>query len=190
VGKYLGCATTLEAAWNTNESERDLPVAGSCSASGCVTIDGTNKRQQDHASVNVLHVRRSRSMTYSLSGRIAGSRANVAVTSPGGMLPPPFSLTVPPLNLRVSLPRLQSYSVGSELFPTAKLGVRIGYTRWDDDTQADDAYDVAATWFVRRDLGLQFSYSKQTVDGDLSAFFADDYFDNSETVAIRVIGRL
>jgi hypothetical protein len=139
--------------------------------------------------VNVLHVRRFRSTTYSLSGRITGSRANVSVTSPGGTLPPPSTITVPALNLNVSLPRLQSYSVGGELFPTAKLGVRIGYTRWDDDTQADDAYDVAATWFVRRDLWLQFSYSKQTVDGDPSALFTDDYFDYAETVAVHVIGR-
>jgi hypothetical protein len=68
--------------------------------------------------------------------------------------------------------------------------VRIGYTRWDDDTPADDAYDVAATWFVRRDLGFQVSYSKQNTDGDPPAIFADDYFDDSETVAVRVIGRL
>jgi hypothetical protein len=80
--------------------------------------------------------------------------------------------------------------VGAELFPTAKLGVRIGYTRWDDDTPADDAYDVAATWFVRRDLGLEVSYSKQSADGDPFTVFMDDYFDHSETVAIRVIGRL
>jgi hypothetical protein len=190
VGKYLGSATTLEVAWNTNESERDFPVAGSCSAGQCVTIDGTNKRQQDHASVNVFHVRRSDSMTYSLSGRITGSRANVSVTSPGGTLPPPSTITVPPLNLTASLPRLQSYSVAGELFPTAKLGVRIGYTRWDDDTPADDAYGVAATWFVRHDIGLEVSYSKQTADGDPFAVFMDDYFNYAETVAIRVIGRL
>jgi hypothetical protein len=191
VGKYLGSATTLEVAWNANESERDFPVASSCSPSQCVSIDGTNKRQQDHAAVNVLHVRRSRSMTYSLSGRLTGSRANASVTSPGGtLLSPPISITIPPLDLSASLPRLQSYSVGAELFPTAKLGVRIGYTRWDDDTPADDAYDVAATWFVRRDLGLEVSYSKQSADGDPFTVFMDDYFDHSETVAIRVIGRL
>jgi hypothetical protein len=49
---------------------------------------------------------------------------------------------------------------------------------------------VAATWFVRRDLGLQVSYSKQSADGDPFTVFMDDYFDHSETVAIRVIGRL
>jgi hypothetical protein len=190
VGKYLGSATTLEVAWNTNESERDFPVAGSCmNGQSCVTIDGTNKRQQDHASVSVFHVRRFHSMTYSLSGRIAGSRANVSVTSPGGSLPPPFSITLPPLNLSASLPRLQSYSVAGELFPTAKLGVRIGYTRWDDDTRADDAYNVAATWFVRRDLGLQFIYSQQSVDDGTAFVFFDDDFENADTAAIRVIGR-
>jgi hypothetical protein len=77
------------------------------------------------------------------------------------------------------------------VFPTAKLGLRLGYTRWDDDTPADDAYDVAATWFVRRDFGIQFIYSRQNFDDIGSIFlFTDDDFDAADTATIRLIGRL
>jgi hypothetical protein len=191
VGKYLGSATTLEVAWNTNETEREFPRATICpGGQPCIDFGiGTNKRQQEHASVSVLHVRRLRSMTYSLSGRIAGSRANVSINYPEVTLPPPVSITLPALDLSASLPRLQSYSVGGELFPTAKLGVRIGYTRWDDDTHADDAYDVVATWFVRRDFGLQFIYSQQSLDDGTAPLFFDDDFKAADTVAIRLVGR-
>jgi hypothetical protein len=150
---------------------------------------GTGKRQQEHASVNVFHVRAFRSMTYSLSGRIAGSRANSAVDIPAVTFPPPINITLPAFVSTVSLPRLQSYSVGAELFPTAKLGVRFGYTRWDDDTRADDAYDVAVSWFVRRDFGLQFVYSQQSFDDGTGVLMRDDDFEAADTVAIRLVGR-
>jgi hypothetical protein len=193
VGKYLGSATTLEAAWNVYESEREFPVGSFCIVGQPCTVLGTgeSKRQQELASVSVLHVRRSRSMTYSLSGRIAGSRANVSLKTPAVTLPPPFNSTFPAIDSSFSLPRLQSYFVGGEVFPTAKLGLRLGYTRWDDDTPADDAYDVAATWFVRRDFGIQFIYSRQNFDDIGSIFlFTDDDFDAADTATIRLIGRL
>jgi hypothetical protein len=190
VGKYLGSATTLEVALNSSELDSTFPIPFCPLGQPCVTVaTATTEEQREHASVNVLHVRRARSMTYTLSGRIAGSRGRLAVAVPAVTLPPPVNLPIPAFDLQVSIPRLQSYSVAGELFPTQKLGVRLGYTRWDDDTPADDAYDVAVTWFVRRDLGLQLSYARQSVDDATMGIFTDFDFDNSDTTTIRVIGR-
>jgi hypothetical protein len=149
----------------------------------------TSETQRDYASVSVLHVRRFRSLTYSLSGRIAGSSGTFTFDAPAFTFPPPINVTQPAIHDEFSIPRLQSYSVAGELFPTARLGVRLGYARWDDDTPADDAYDVAATWFVRRDLGLQFVFSRQTVDDETAGIFTDDDFDNADAVTFRVMGR-
>jgi hypothetical protein len=192
IGKYLGSATTLEAAFDSTEHDSEslyTVCIGQliCLAAGTLTME----QRGDHASVSVLHVRRLRSMTYSLSGRIAGSSGDATIHTPSIVLPLPGPpVTVPTRSIGFSLPRLQSYSVAGEIFPTAKLGVRIGYARWDDKTPADDAYDVAATWFVRRDLGIQFIYSKQTADSTTIGIFTDDDFHNAETATVRMIGRL
>jgi hypothetical protein len=76
------------------------------------------------------------------------------------------------------------YSVGGEIFPTQKLGVRLGYSRWDGDSPIDDAYDVSVTWFVTRRVALGFSFADQRNEGD------SPFVDDTETAAIRVVGRL
>jgi hypothetical protein len=190
VGKYLGSATTLEVTFNTSERESEFPIVACLLLQPCTTLaTGTSEERRDHASVNVFHVRRFRSMTYSLSGRIAESSGRVAIDTPSFTLPPPSNFPVPATTLDVSIPRLKSYSVGGELFPTVKLGVRIGYSRWDDDTPAGDAYDVATTWFVRRDIGLQFVFSRHTIDDAAAVIFTDEDFQHADTATVRVIGR-
>jgi hypothetical protein len=190
IGKYIGSATTLELAYDTSERDSEFPILLCTIVPPCVSLGtGTTEEESEQASVNVLHVRRFRSMTYSLFGRVAGSSGQVVGSVPSVTFPPPVNITIPASTFEQSLPRMQTYSVGSEIFPTAKLGVRVGYTRWDDDTPADDAYDVATTWFVRRDLGLQFIYSRQSIDDGIAGMFISGDFDGADTTTVRVIGR-
>jgi hypothetical protein len=66
--------------------------------------------------------------------------------------------------------------------------VRLGYTRWDDATPADEAYDVAATWFITRRVGLELVLSRQTSDESyLPPGIAAS--DRADAAALRVIGR-
>ena len=58
--------------------------------------------------------------------------------------------------------KFRAYSAGTELFPTQRLGVRLGYTSWQGDTQSDHAYDASTTWFFRRDFAVRFALSRTT----------------------------
>jgi hypothetical protein len=176
VGKYLGAATTLEAAYERSKvsGESEFTV---CSLTMLCQSLGTQTQEErrEHASVRFLHVRTARSLTYSLLARIAASSGEITIATPFFTLP-------------INLPRLKSYSVGGELFPTARLGVRLGYTRWDDATPADEAYDVAATWFITRRVGLELVLSRQTSDESyLPPGIAAS--DHADAAALRVIGR-
>jgi hypothetical protein len=199
-GKYLGAATTLEVTFDSSDfrSEREFVF---CVTQGCVNAGTlTSETRRDRGSLNFLHVRRSRLMTYSLSARIAASSGNLtvhipAVTLPGLPAVSPFlgpvgAVTLPSITEQISIPRLRSYSFAGQVFPTAKLGVRVGYSRWDDDTPADDAYNVATTWFVTRNVGVEFALSRQTIDDTQNAsVFTDGDFRNLDTAAIGVTGR-
>ncbi|HEY8519314.1 MAG TPA: hypothetical protein VIN61_04495 [Gammaproteobacteria bacterium] len=68
--------------------------------------------------------------------------------------------------------------MAGELFPTAALGVRIGYARWDGDDALDKLYDVGVSWFFRRRIGVQVGWSQ--TDSRLPI----------ETVTLSPIGRL
>ena len=63
----------------------------------------------------------------------------------------------------------------------------MGYTRWDDDTAAEDAYDVAATWFFSRNVGLRFAYARQRTSPGL--VYTDTDFQAMNTSTLGVIGR-
>jgi hypothetical protein len=80
----------------------------------------------------------------------------------------------------------RAYAVAGELFPTNRLGVRIGYRTSDVEGFDDDidAYDVAATWFFKPRVAIELSLGRVTVSGVPSSS------DESESAAIRFIGRL
>ena len=182
-GKYFGASTSLELALTSSEqrSQFDVPL---CPPPICTTT-GTfeTELETDEAGLAVMHVRRFRSLTYSLFGRIVQTEASAVVRFPetiisiGGV-----PVTIPTLTSEADLPRIRTYSVGGELFPTSKVGIRLGYTTFDGDVSADDAYDVAVTWFFRRNVGLQFTFARQRADDATDFRYAD-------TVGIRATGR-
>jgi hypothetical protein len=57
------------------------------------------------------------------------------------------------------------YSVAGELFPTNRLGVRVGYSRPDTDFLDSDGFDVAATWFFKPRIAVQFSLARTSFGG-------------------------
>jgi hypothetical protein len=64
--------------------------------------------------------------------------------------------------------RLRTYRAAGEVFPTARLGVRLGYTRPDGEGlySNDGGYDLAATWFFKPRVGVQFSYAESLTQID------------------------
>ncbi len=194
-GKYLGAATTLELRLERGEQSSEGPSVF-CVVNLFCAVGGqaTTERETDDVRIDALHVRRFRSLTYALSGSIAEASGEVAFHTSEFDFPLPFpplgpivggpaqTVTIPARTTHLSLPRRRHYSAGVELFPTAKLGARLRYTRFDDDTAAADAYETGLTWFFRRDVAIEFSYSRQSADAD-----AD--FRHADMGSARVLGR-
>jgi hypothetical protein len=203
VGKYLGTNTTLELRLDRAETRTETPsifcVIGSqfCGPGG----ETTTEQETDDAVLEAMHVRRFRDLTYALSGRIAATSGQFVLQSseltiPAPVIPffgpafqpagvvalPPTSVTIPARTLQFDVPRTRSYSAAAELFPTTRLGVRVGYTRFDDDTSADEAYDLGVGWFFHRKVGVELAYGRQRADSGAT-------FDEIETAAINVRGR-
>jgi hypothetical protein len=139
-------------------------------------------------------------LTYSLSGRVSQSSAHLELPPPAIIIVSPPPVFVPPPVLtpspgtppggfvaalpdEISLGRVNVYSVGTELFPTAKIGVRIGYASFDGDDSFDAsqyAYDVGVSWFITHHVGLRFGFARQEPeDGDF----------RTDTASLRMIGR-
>lgn len=195
-GKYLGEATAIELAAQTSRRRDEQRLSFCVVAAGCVDTDPLIARSEvDTARLTARHVLRGRTLTYSFSGAVARTSGEAVLRIPEinvATLPQP-SLPLGPFvgvapqtlaaqTLDNDLGEFDVYSVGAELFPTAKLGVRIGYSRWDGESTADDAYDLGVTWFFARKVGLQLSYAKQSERPPLP-------FRN-ETATLRIVGRL
>ncbi len=193
-GKYLGPATSLEATVDSSETRGESPYIV-CFSAGCVFVGTTDTRiRREHSSIDLLHVGTWRTLRYSLSGRIATTSGRLDLHKPAFAFPilvppPPFGLatTIPASSITYGIPRLRSYSVAGELFPTARIGVRVGYTRWDDETAADHSYDVAATWFFSRNVGLRFAFSRQRASAGI--VYTDVDFQNMDIGTVGVVGR-
>jgi hypothetical protein len=195
LGKYLGAATTLELRAERTEDRSEGPalfciVGQLCGVGGRTTTE----TRTDDVSLAAMHVRTFRRLTYALSGRVAQASGDVVLHQSEFTIPFPFQppspvfgvvprITIPARTTELSLPRRRSYTAGAELFPTPKLGLRLGYTRFDDDTAADDAYEASATWFFRRNIGVDLGYSRQSTDASAT-------FRHTDSAAVRIIGRL
>ena len=166
-GRYLGPNTTLEL--GLGRSEQRASVACPSGAPACFEIKTTT----DSVNLEVFHVRRFRSLTYSLQGRVAESDFNLETRSSSSSPVPVGDGEAP-----------RFYSVATELFPTQRLGVRVGYSTPDGDVEVD-AYDVGATWFFKPRVAVQFSLSRANFDNG-SAIGSG----HSESAGVRFIGRL
>lgn len=171
-GRYLGANTTLEVGLGRSEQESALacgPIEVLC-LSAPLEIQLTT----DSVDLEVFHVRRFRSLTYSLQARVSERETDVDVNFP-------TFLGVPVL--AGDGESLRQYSVAAELFPNQRLGVRVGYSEPESDFDVK-GYDVAATWYFKPRIAVQFALSETSV-GD-----APPGLGRSETAGVRFIGRL
>jgi hypothetical protein len=172
-GKYLGASTTIELAAGSSEQRWEQRLQCAPVPLCPVPLVIETETETDIVSLEVFHVGQFRSLTYSLEGGIAETDAEIAVRStlpfnsfgPGGV------------DSRV-------YSVAGELFPTTRLGVRLGYSRPDAEDGDVDAYSVATTWFFKPRVAVQFSYLRSTQEGGSALYH------HADTAAVRFIGRL
>jgi hypothetical protein len=179
-GKYLGPRTSLELGLRRSVREFgqvvDLcPPPALCATGGTLAID--SKTTTDDIGVSFIHVRRFRSLTYSLFGGVTEtSGRNTTEISPAPTFP-----VIGTGNFRP----YWSYSFGAEAFPTTKLGFRVGFGRTNYDGSHSDSYDVAATWFFKPNLAMQLSWSRSQANSAFTGFSP-----NNDTYSIRFIGRL
>ena len=130
------------------------------------------KSMAEDVGLSFVHVQSLPSLTYSLFGGVVQTNAHVTFA--------------PQLFAGSGFPRDWAYSFGGEVFPTTKLGVRVGYTRFDGGAN-DDSYDVAATWFFKRNVGIQISWSR--VRNDSMFINPNLATPTNDTADIRFIGR-
>jgi hypothetical protein len=202
-GKYLAATTSLELGLRTSDVTTSFGVSTICSFLQCVL---GSTLTTDEAALSTLHVGRAGALGYSLSGAVVARESEIAydvapppVSSPlpfPGPVPstlPPSGVTVNPIGafpvsvLNVDLlpiERHYSYSVGGELFPTRRLGVGLGYVRWDGEPLLDDGYNVNTTWFFHERVAVRFAYARTTRD-ELSADFRND-----DALSVTFRGRL
>jgi hypothetical protein len=174
-GKYLGAgATRLQFSLDrsTNDTEQAFTICIAGCFNGIASVDLTT----DEIRFDVMHVRSFRAASYALSGGVSDASsdgAGTVVFLPNPVLPP-----FPNQTLTLNLDGVSTYFVAAELFPIPQLGVRLGYTRLDGDSASGHVVDVEASWYFRRNFGIELTLSR------------DDTNDvSTDGVALRVIGR-
>jgi hypothetical protein len=196
-GRYVGPETTLELALNRDVTDAQGTGVICVLNEYCASIVPQSTRQtEDTATLSAQHVQHFGSWTYSLSGSVSDTSGELAIHSASFQLPV-FSpvlpsgvvfqggvpyVTVPASTVKIGLDRFLVYGLAGEVFPTRKLGVRLGYTHWDDADLLDYAYDVAASWFVTRKVDLRFAFGRQRAHS-----FAD--FRETDVASLQATGR-
>jgi hypothetical protein len=176
-GKYFGKgATRLELSLEQSTLETEVSST-SCTFTG-VCFGGspnTSEETWDIPRLSVMHVRQIRSATYALLGDVSEQRFQEGTydgtTFTGGNGDPP-----------------RTYFVGAELYPVPTIGVRLGYEKLDSLGVDEDTVSMGASWFFKRNVGLELTLSRLATDIN-NPFSTDDPVD-IDRAAIRVIGRL
>jgi hypothetical protein len=176
-GKYLGPRTTLELALDRSKSDLTTTVDG-CSLPACPFVSFTTTAETQTARLSLVHVRQFRSLTYALAGSFEQRDADLTIVDNG---------SVPPLNLvQGDSSPLRTYSVGATLYPTKKLGVRVGYedtTNSAFDDYTDGTYSLGAQWFFRPKVAFELSLSRTDFNDPLAPY------DDNELRSFRIVGR-
>jgi hypothetical protein len=179
-GKYFGTGATrleltLEQATTQGEGS-----STSCSFSGaCFTSSFSSEESVvDTPRLGVMHVGRFRSATYALLGEYSETTLHSPDLSFNGVIFDPE----PPL----------TYFVGAELYPVPTIGVRLGYENYDSPGGFDaDTVSIGASWFVRRNVGLELTLSREDTDEYEGVDFVSvEDSPNTNRAVLRVIGRL
>jgi hypothetical protein len=203
-GRYFGESTSLDLAAGATRQTTQLTIT--CVTSLCLSGSAATQIDTDDWSIGALHVRQGSRLGYSISGRVSGADVTASYDSlvltlpPGTLLPPapattglrgiigavsvaPFSIAGPFTGSLAIPDERVTYSIGGELFPTDRLGFRIGLARSDGDFVDDESYDLAATWFFTRAAAVQFVLAR--TQSQLASLRRD-----IDTAELRLFGRL
>jgi hypothetical protein len=179
-GKYLAESTAVEL---TLESEvarwRGHQLAP------CVFMCSLESRDRaEVVGLSVMHVGTLRQMGYaaSASARHRSVRTRFPEAAP---LPPDIS---PDDIIQIQFPEVRSsriYSASGQLFPTTRLGIGVGYSRWSRDRHGveDYTYDVSTVWFFRPNVAAQIGWSRTRMD-----LLLPDW-RRADTASVRLLGR-
>lgn len=173
-GRYFGAATTLEL--DVGESKQTSRTAQFCQSVPpfCIGAVTTEQKTSDW-SLDALHVGKLGSLTYSVGGGVRQSDTDVDVN----FAAPPGPVFVAPQGRRSN-----TYSVSGGLFPTARLGLGLTYSRPDGNGFDTDSYGLSARWFFTRRIELEASLGRSTTRNGTGLSF------HSDTTALRFTGRL
>lgn len=172
-GRYFGDSTTLEL--DVGESKQTSRTAQFCQSVPpfCIGAITTESKTSDW-SLDALHVGKLGSLTYSVGGGVRQSETDVDVT---------FAAPPGPVFVAPDSRRLNTYSVSGELFPTARLGLGLTYSRPDSDGFDVDTYGLSARWFFTRRVALEASLGRSTTRNGAGFSF------HSDATALRFTGR-
>ena len=190
-GKYLGPSTALELILNSTREIRDSAPVFTCVIFSVCMPDPflvDSEFETEDVGVSVMHVGGGAGIRYSISGQIVArdttfsSRTRLIAPLPavpgivaGGVVAGFASSSSPPTQ--------REYSVAGEIFPTTRLGIRLGYTSFSNIGQLDDRYEVTTTWFFKRKIAAEFLVARTKFGFGVSGAARDE-------ALVRLIGRL
>jgi hypothetical protein len=196
-GKYLGRATSIELSAATTEMTEEIVLLCPLFSPFSSPVLFGPDLQSNEATLSVLHVGALGGLTYAITGEASSSRADLSFVPASYGPPTPTSLppaglvivgggvAAPPVGSFAQLlrDRFQTYSAGAELFPTMRLGIRLGYSRWDEDPVRDEGYELATTWFFQRNIAARFAFARTTQN------VFDPSLRDADSVVLQLIGR-
>jgi hypothetical protein len=186
VGKYVAEATAVELKFESGTGRVRTLIRPEVCTFGC-PLDTRNR--SDVVELSVLHVGNLQRMGYAVSASARDRSVSLSYREPA--FSPSFTEPTPPLHgsARFIAPVVQEvddariYSASGQLFPTTRLGVGVGYSRWRGDGIEDYTYEVSTVWFFRPNLAAQVGWSRARND----LFFPARR--HADTASIRLVGR-
>lgn len=175
-GKYLGATGATRVQLSLDRAETDTEQRLTLCIPGCFNGIASADVTTDDIRFDVMHVGPVRAATYALSGGVSDGNSDLVgsiVFLPNPIVPP-----FPNQTVNLDLGSTRTYFVVGELFPITKLGVRVGFTRIDGENLNTEVVDVGASWFFRRNLGLDLNITRR-----------EDATVSTDGAAVRVIGR-
>ena len=183
-GKYFGSHTAVELGFGSTTQSQEarstttFPEPGRNAFGVPDTpslVELTNSETEtDDVSLSVRHVGDLGGFTWSAWASVRSGRTETRVSLPdtpafftsSGMAIPPVDLgrgiannNALSFNEIIQSGRERNYSISGALFPTKALGVRLIFSRLDDDTfGSSDLVGVSANWFFVRNAAAEVEY--------------------------------
>ena len=209
-GKYFGSRTAVELGFGTMKQTEQVRARidafssgrfGSVGPFGSVDFQTGVDTERDTENVNlsVRHVGDTGGLTWSVWASVRSSRSETRISVPEpifGAFPEgliPTDGLVSNIDPGSGLPGTQilqsdrenNYSLSGALFPTDALGVRLFYSRLDQDTfGSSDLVGLSATWFFVRNAAAEIELLQTNFDRGFGPGARD-----RDSVRLHLLGR-